>query len=172
MKSAKQKLRTQIYQTWESTKIPDSASVVEQLSVLEVFKGANNIYVYAPDIRCEIDFVRDLMIKNPNKKYFFPRVEDQNLKFYLVENYDHLAPGSFGMLEPSKKGSDSVPDLILVPGLAFDAQGFRLGRGGGFYDRFLVSKKAFRIGIIPEWAFFYQIPRELHDQGVDQVISL
>jgi 5-formyltetrahydrofolate cyclo-ligase len=80
------------------------------------------------------------------RRVFLPRVVGENLEFHQVskEWRSEVLPGQFGVREPQGVGEASVADLkgdqiILVPGLAFDHQGNRLGRGKGFYDRVLGS---------------------------------
>ena len=81
-----------------------------------------------------------------------PRVNGDTLDVYSIENIDRdLEAGSFGVLEPSPIKCQKIDprsiDLILVPGLAFDAENFRLGFGKGFYDRLLGSTLAKTIGV-------------------------
>lgn len=60
---------------------------------------------------------------------------------------------------------------VLVPAMAIDRRGARLGRGGGYYDRFLSSFAGYKIGIVPSVRFLPQVPVETHDQGVDAVAT-
>ena len=66
-----------------------------------------------------------------------------------------------------------IPDLVLVPGLAFTRAGQRLGRGGGFYDRLLTgrAKNSYKLGICFAWQLLETIPTEAHDAVLDAVIS-
>lgn len=77
---------------------------------------------------------------------------------------------SFGMLEPPQ-GAPQVPlediQAVLVPGLAFDGRGARLGYGGGFYDRFLPSLNVPLVGVIPSALVLAELPSEAHDVRVD-----
>lgn len=92
-----------------------------------------------------------------------------------------LAPGAFGILEPSESYRNRPEfqvrpeeiDLILVPGLAFDPQGGRLGKGKGFYDRFFgsVPSRACLVGIAFDWQVVDAIPMESHDRRVDYVLT-
>lgn len=85
-----------------------------------------------------------------------------------------LVPHPFGMLEP---GEDCPPterdkiDLILVPGLAFDRSGGRLGQGGGYYDRFLAGYPGFTAALCRQALLLDRVPRAGHDLGVDLVVT-
>lgn len=73
-------------------------------------------------------------------KVYLPRLHDRTMDFYEVRDLEHLKRHSYGMLEPEEGGVPYTPtkyDLLLVPGLAFDLKGGRLGYGGGYYDKFL-----------------------------------
>lgn len=94
---------------------------------------------------------------NKGKKLFLPKIEEDNMYFYRVESLKELTQGYKGILEP--KGNTERFDysnykdyrlLILVPGVAFDVYGNRMGYGKGFYDRFLSDKEVlqtYSIGI-------------------------
>ena len=173
---AKSDLRTAIKKSWEALsqvqKKDMGLQVLDQIESLSIFKTAQRVALYAPDTRLEIDFAQALMEAYPEKQYAFPLVKGQDLVFCEVPHYEALKPGSFGILEPVPGEILEDLDCIFVPGLAFDAQGFRLGRGGGFYDRLLATQKSFTIGVIPYWAFVYQVPREGHDEKVDRVLLI
>ncbi len=82
-----------------------------------------------------------------------------------------LREGAFGILEPDYSLRDTVtppPDLVLVPGLGFDAQGGRLGKGKGYYDRYLATVSAFKLGYGYEaQVAAAKLPLEAHDIGLD-----
>jgi 5-formyltetrahydrofolate cyclo-ligase len=103
-------------------------------------------------------------------KLLYPLVHpDQRLEFHLVEDPATLARGQFGIMEPLPRIHPVVPvedmDAFLCPGLAFDASGTRLGRGGGFYDRALASARpeAGRVGVCFSIQMAEALPRESHD---------
>lgn len=90
---------------------------------------------------------------------------------------DLTSRGAFGILEPTRSASRQMDprklDLAIVPGVAFDARGRRLGRGGGYFDRFLarVPASAARVGLAFKFQMLRRIPWETHDQPVDKVIT-
>jgi 5-formyltetrahydrofolate cyclo-ligase len=85
--------------------------------------------------------------------------------------------GPFGILEPDPAATRAVApseiDCVIVPGLAFDREGYRLGRGKGYYDRFLagLGPRAARIALAFDRQITDRVPREPHDQKVDLVLS-
>ena len=85
-----------------------------------------------------------------------------------------LVPGRYDIPEPPRSAQVMLPqpgDLILVPALAYDRAGRRLGRGGGYYDRYLVRTRAVKAVICRERIMHADIPVEPHDQLMDMVIS-
>ena len=103
-----------------------------------------------------------------------PRVEGDDMEFY---DYDSRAMqiGSFGIVEP--QGVEPVEaeqiDLMVVPGVAFTAAGDRLGRGKGYYDRYLSREgfRAFCVGVCYEHQVVESLPVEPHDKAMDEVVS-
>lgn len=82
--------------------------------------------------------------------------------------------GSFGIREPVSTcavWSLNQLDLVLVPGLGFDREGHRLGRGKGFYDRMLSSRRGTACGVAMDWQILPAIPVEPHDQHVDCIVT-
>ncbi len=107
-----------------------------------------------------------------------PRVDRKAnvLRLHLVQDLDQdLVPGTFKIPEPSASLPELDPQAIdraIVPGLAFDDQGNRLGRGGGYYDRLLPQLRPevprWALAMRPQWV--PQIPAEPHDQQLDSVV--
>jgi len=83
--------------------------------------------------------------------------------------------GTFGIRTPVPGRSRMVPreeiDLVLVPGLAFDAQGGRLGRGAGYYDRYLADSPAFFMGFCLDMQLMERVPTDAHDVRMDAVLT-
>lgn len=91
-----------------------------------------------------------------------------------VTDAAQLRPGRFGIPEPDEDCPLVAPEdigLVLVPGVAFDARGGRLGQGGGYYDRFLPKTRALRVGICPETALLDSVPMRAHDMRMDAIVT-
>jgi 5-formyltetrahydrofolate cyclo-ligase len=103
----------------------------------------------------------------------FPRVVGKGLplEFHKVPDGEVLAPGAFGIHEPLDIWPRVIPQVLLVPLLAFDAQGTRLGYGGGFYDRTLVLLDVPAIGIAYAGQEVPSLPRDVHDRTLDMVLT-
>ncbi|MEM7385366.1 MAG: 5-formyltetrahydrofolate cyclo-ligase [Verrucomicrobiota bacterium] len=106
----------------------------------------------------------------------FPRVEkDRRLSLWHVFSEDQFSIGYAGIREPDLQRCEEIPiekvDRMVVPGVAFDpVSGARLGRGGGFYDRLLVSSAA-PVGVCFDCQLFSSIPMEKHDRFVGSIVT-
>jgi 5-formyltetrahydrofolate cyclo-ligase len=106
-----------------------------------------------------------------------PRVvaKGQPLRFHTWQPGDALETVSMGVLQPLATAPEAVPDVLLVPLLAFDVRGFRLGYGGGFYDRTLAMLRAIRpvfaVGVAMERQLRPSLPVEPWDQPLDLVVT-
>ncbi len=111
------------------------------------------------------------------KKLYLPKVVKEKSHFYFfpVQNFKTLEKGKFGILEPSgdKPADWNEIDLVLVPGLAFDLTGNRLGFGKGYYDRVLprLKKSVMTIGLGYSFQIVDKIPTEPHDIALKAVLS-
>lgn len=86
--------------------------------------------------------------------------------------YDgNLAPDRFGILAPTTPPWQEKMDLMIVPALAYDKTGGRLGRGGGFYDRALAEHDGVSVGVIREAFLFDELPVEEHDRRVGHIVT-
>ena len=103
----------------------------------------------------------------------FPRVtaKDAPLEFHHVPDGEVLVPGSFGIPEPLEHWPKARPAALLVPLLAFDGRGHRLGYGGGFYDRTLALLKPVAIGIAYAGQEVASLPPGPHDMALDMVVT-
>jgi 5-formyltetrahydrofolate cyclo-ligase len=103
----------------------------------------------------------------------YPRVAGKGLPldFHRMPDGEVLAPGAFGIHEPLDTWPRATPGMLLVPLLAFDASGHRLGYGGGFYDRTLALLNVPAIGIAYAGQEVSSIPHSAHDRTLDMVLT-
>lgn len=106
------------------------------------------------------------------KSFFLPRVNGLNLEI-LPYDRSRMSLGAFHIEEPQGDETVSVSDieLIIVPGVAYDRAGNRVGRGKGYYDRLLADSKAMKIGLAYDFQLVDEIDAETHDVKVDVVIT-
>ncbi|MBD5290875.1 MAG: 5-formyltetrahydrofolate cyclo-ligase [Bacteroides sp.] len=106
------------------------------------------------------------------KKFYLPRVNGVDLEI-LPYDEQRLELGSFHIEEPT--GSDTVGideiEMVVVPAVAYDRLGNRLGRGKGYYDRLLADTRATKVGVAYDFQLFDVIPSEPHDVRMDLVIT-
>ena len=99
--------------------------------------------------------------------------ESEKLIFRIFDPAEALIPGAFGI--PECRGDEVDPveiDLMIVPGAAFDRTGNRLGRGKGFYDRFLsMHPNIYKTGVCFDYQLVEKVPAEAHDVRMNTVIS-
>ena len=92
-----------------------------------------------------------------------------------IKDFSDLEIGTFGVLEPKEECIRPVMpeklDIVIVPGLAFDLQGNRIGYGGGFYDGFLKGLSAPKIALAYEWQIVNCVPSDEHDVKVDKIVT-
>lgn len=152
-----------------------SAAIRFRLQSLDRWKTAQTILSYHP-LTSETDLLPLLLMEN-SKKWIFPRIDGESLTLHRWTQEAIWRTGPFGILEPDPDqwptvGHETI-DLALIPALAFDRNGNRLGRGKGFYDRLLASSgfRALKIGIVTERFLLPQVPMELHDISMDLVVT-
>ncbi|MDR0531651.1 MAG: 5-formyltetrahydrofolate cyclo-ligase [Oscillospiraceae bacterium] len=95
----------------------------------------------------------------------------REMTFYAVEDWDGLRPGAYGIPEPRAALPARHATLCLTPGLAFDREGYRLGYGGGYYDRFLAGFSGESVGVCYEAFFMERLPRGAFDRPVGRVLT-
>ncbi|MBN1954736.1 MAG: 5-formyltetrahydrofolate cyclo-ligase [Anaerolineae bacterium] len=148
-----------------------SSAICQRLAAWPVLRESHTVLTYLA-FRNELD-LGQLFKLLPRIRWIVPRIEKDQL---VLHPYDptHLVRHALGMLEPTAE-QPIVPgaelDAVLVPGVAFDRQGGRLGFGGGYYDRLLPNTPALRVGITYDCCLAGQLPRHTHDQPMDWVIT-
>lgn len=151
-----------------------SARIVARMLALPQLRGAATVLVYAAT-REEVD-VGGLVapLQAQGSRTLLPRVRGRELELVAVSDLRGLELGYRGVREPSGRAIDPrVVDVAIVPGLAFDPRGGRLGSGGGHYDRLLATlpADAARIGVGFTCQVVPWVPREPHDQPVSLLVT-
>lgn len=149
-----------------------SNRVLAQIEALPQFRQASTVALFwsLPD---EVSTHLFVQRWSRRKRVVLPVVDGDVMCFREVVDCDDLSCGAFGISEP-RTGSLCLPDTIdfmLVPGVAFDASGHRLGRGRGYYDRYLKDTDFFKVGVCFDYQLVDHVPCEPHDICVDMVIS-
>lgn len=155
-------------------------SLQAQRYFLEAFPPSDGrkVALYSA-VRGEVgtDRIRDGYLA-AGSRLFYPRVvADGNLSFFPHGEGDGWEQGRFGVREPvvrdGSEGTRNGFDLVLVPGMAFDPLGRRLGKGYGYYDRFLsgLAPPAVVVGLAFSWQLVPEVPVESWDVPVDAVVT-
>ena len=149
----------------------ESRAVWQHVEVTPVFAEAEHILLYhsLPDELGSHEVI-DRWVEL-GKKVYLPVVIGDDL---VVRSYssEAMQQGAFSIMEPSGLDVDTdVLQLIIVPGVAFDASGNRLGRGKGYYDRLLSRTKATCIGVCYNCQLQEAIPAEAHDKVMHYIIT-
>ena len=151
-----------------------SLPVISRLLSHPAITGAKTILMYysLPDEVYTHDMV-DILVQR-GKTVLLPRVIDgENMEIRTYCNAADLAPGSYGIMEPTGTPYTAYSriDVAVVPGMAFDPQGHRLGRGKGYYDRFLPkAANAYKIGLCFDFQKVEAVPSDLNDVTMDCII--
>lgn len=157
--------------------LTSSQAAQRNLLALEEYQRAECIALYAP-AHNETDTAE--LLKNAieaGKRVLYPAVCGTGMVFRLVEGPHSLQRGAFGILEPRAIGNDHQADhadLIVVPGVAFDLSGHRIGYGKGFYDRFLQHPgcRAHLVGLCHDFQLLDNtIPGEQHDIPMEIIVT-
>jgi len=179
---AKRQLRRQMSQLRGDVTPADAErageAAAQALLDLELTRRAEWIALYAA-LPYEIP-TRPLFdaIASKTGAVLLPRtVEPTQLEFFAVESWDALRPGAFGVLEPSNSGSPirlKPGDLVVVPGVAFDEDGYRLGHGKGYYDRAFATELGDAptlVGFGYEFQIVDAVPHDHRDRQMDAIVT-
>ena len=176
-KTQKKQLRKQIRDCIASS-LPSaleqrSTPLTERIEALEAYRKANVVALYwslAGEV-CTHELVHRAA---HSKKVVLPVVTGDVMHFAEVApDLSNLSQGAFGVMEP-REGQVCPPeqiDFMLVPGMAFDANGRRLGHGKGYYDRYFELYKGATAGVCFDFQLVDEVPCEEFDKRVDMVIS-
>jgi 5-formyltetrahydrofolate cyclo-ligase len=156
-----------------------SVLIQQKLLPLEIYQRARSIHVYA-SWQDEVDTHALLgVMLHEGRRVALPKIQPQSrtLAHYFIDDIAALTPGAYGILEPHEdRGAKpatalEVFDLVIVPGLAFDRRGHRLGYGVGYYDRFLLGISAPKVGFAFAAQIVNHVPAAPHDRRVDFIVT-
>jgi 5-formyltetrahydrofolate cyclo-ligase len=152
-----------------------SVTISWRLQELPEFVRAGNIMMYV-SVRNEVDTLKLInRCLQTGKKVFLPRVECKKIRPAEVKDLFCLEPGKFGIPEP--KSGECNPaarhrfDVIIVPGIAFDPAGNRIGFGHGYYDGFLENAEGLKIGLAYDFQIVEKVAQSELDVPMDVVIT-
>ncbi len=152
-----------------------SSIICSKIIDIPALNDSNSVGLYLP-FRNEVDVERLFGALSINgKKLYAPVIrKDEEMKFARLNSIAETEPGFKGIREPISGefvGEEKI-DVFVVPGLAFDLRGFRLGSGGGHYDRiFPLCPDAVKIGVAYDFQVVEMIENETHDVKMDFVVT-
>lgn len=181
---SKQRVRKE---TLEKRKSMSSEELIEKSNLVAEKLLSTNLYKDASTIMAYIDFRNEVQTEKiiktaiaDGKRIVIPIsiVETRQLLLSEIINYDtELESGAYGILEPKKEyireTDPNLVDMVLIPGVAFDERGFRVGYGAGYYDRFLerVREDSSKIALAFELQMVDYAFEDSHDVPVDMIVT-
>ncbi len=147
-----------------------SELVIANLKKYDPFINAKTVMLYwsLPDEVGTHKLISELL---KTKTVILPTVVKDNIIPVQLTDTSELKEGEFHILEPKNREFIGKIDLIVVPGVAFDRYGNRLGRGRGFYDRFLQHQTTETVGICFDFQLVEELPTEPNDMPLKKIIS-
>lgn len=150
-----------------------SRVIMEKLFSMPQYQKASRIYAYVSHNQevSTLEFMEQVL--REGKVLLVPKVHGDIMKYYEITSLSQLSPGAYGIYEPDTRMPDTVSrGFMLLPGLAFDKEGYRLGYGGGFYDKYLSANQGhFKVGLAYDFQVVERLPRELHDIAADAIVT-
>ncbi|MDW8033020.1 MAG: 5-formyltetrahydrofolate cyclo-ligase [Aquificaceae bacterium] len=150
-----------------------SARIVERVLSLPQIGEAGSVLLFCPHRgEPDISSLFSWTLKE-GKELLLPKVEGDGLRLIRVRGQGELSPGAYCILEPTG-GEEVEPegvDFSLVPGVLFDAEGYRIGYGKGYYDRLLKRLGGLKVGVCYQFQLVEEVPKDSWDVPVDLVVT-
>lgn len=143
----------------------------KNLRELEIYKKAKSVFVFI-SYKSEVDtrgIIEDILADG--KKLLVPLVKGSEMIAVEVKGIDDLEPNKMGILEPKSGDEVTDVDLTITPGLAFDKNGYRLGYGGGYYDKFFAKVDTVRMGIGYSDQYVESLVHEDYDKALEYLLT-
>ena len=175
---AKRELRTRMQSLRnvlpKSARADRSARACRLICELPEFAAARTVAGYVA-MRKELDVGAALeAATRAGKRVVLPRIHDDGLTFHLHQPGEALTENDWGVLEPAAAAEQVALadiDLLLVPALALDLRGMRLGYGKSFYDRLLAKARGVSVGVVYDFQLLAELPNEAHDVPVQRIVT-
>ncbi|MFH0875292.1 MAG: 5-formyltetrahydrofolate cyclo-ligase [archaeon] len=147
--------------------------IKKTLASMEEYKNAKSIFFYI-SFNSEVDthaLINEAILDG--KQVLVPKINNDNIDIYEIDTFDNLKKNKFGILEPAiaQKHEASVIDLCIVPGIAFDKKGNRLGFGKGYYDKILKKINSKKIALAYDFQIIENVPKEEYDISMDILVT-
>jgi 5-formyltetrahydrofolate cyclo-ligase len=155
-----------------------SRAIEDRLAELPLWRDAQVVHTYVDAVQGEVatrGIVRRALAEG--KTVVCPRVrwKPRGLDSFVIASLDELVESRRGLWEPDPGRNDPIAsselDIVLVPGLAFDRRGWRIGFGAGLYDRFLSGVDTARVALAFSLQLVDSLPVESHDEPVDWIVT-
>jgi len=146
--------------------------VKEKLFSLEEYKNAKTVMFFM-SFGKEIHTHKIVEEALKNKTVVVPKIVDNEIVPCVINDFTELQEGRYRILEPVeiKKANPDEIDIVLVPGIAFDKGGYRIGYGKGYYDHFLKDLNVLKIGLCMDFQVIEKIPNEELDVKINRIIT-
>ena len=145
-----------------------STIIVNRIKKLDIYKNSKVIALYN-SMDNEVD-TSDL-INNSDKVILLPKIINDKMEFVKINDNTKFIKSNFGVMEPIGNIYNGKIDLIIVPGVSFDKKRNRLGYGKGYYDKYLLNKDIYKIGICFNEQIINLLPTNSLDINMDMVIT-
>jgi len=149
-----------------------SSIIFNKLENLDIFKNSRIIMAYW-SMSDEV-FTHDFVLKwYKEKQFILPVVKGDDLELRLFRGKEYMVKGeSFGIEEPVGESFTRVEDIdiVIVPGVAFDKENNRLGRGKAYYDKLLIKSNALKLGVCFDFQYLNEVPTDGHDIKMDLIL--
>ena len=173
LKIAKERKNLTVQQVDENSRL-----ICEQIVKGELLKQNNNFILYYP-FQNEVNLLPlAAFLLNAGKDIYFPRYNEKTESYDLakIESLSNdFVKGKFGIMEPTSQAEGFKENTLkatwFIPGVAFDKSGNRLGRGGGYYDRFLSYNDGSFVAVAHSVQLIDFVPSEAHDMKMDWLVT-
>lgn len=164
-------LKPRIRQLTANEVAEKSRAIIRRIEELPAFRQAHTVMLFYP-IQNEPDLRPLLERYRREKTLLLPVAREQVIEMRPYEGMDRMKAGGFGIMEPMGEAYTDEPDLIIIPGMAFDRLLHRMGRGAGYYDRFLPKYPgAYKVAVAYDLQVVEHVPTDAFDIRMDAVVT-